>query len=338
MFAKRLWVVAALLLVYGWVDAAPVGTAFSYQGDLKVQGVPANGQFDFEFALFGAPSDGVALAEVDLAGINVANGLFSVQLDYTDAPFIAAEAYFLEVRVRNPSTSTTYTILLPRQPITPTPYAINALSIQPAGVTQSAIAGGAVGTSQLQTSAVGSNQLADQSVTTAKIADANVTPAKLSFTPGTVSSIVAGNGLTGGGTGPAVTLNVSAGTGITVAGSKVALDIAYTDVLYRGKTCQTGFVGAHTLCVEVQDAQSLTFTGCSNRCVNENAHMCRSSEMRAIVASALPLADNTLLDWIDNQDAVGSALYVAALPTGDLTEASRATSTSSYCRCCAVLE
>jgi hypothetical protein len=38
---------------------APVGPGFTYQGQLKVSGAPANGQFDFVFKLYDASAAGV---------------------------------------------------------------------------------------------------------------------------------------------------------------------------------------------------------------------------------------------------------------------------------------
>jgi hypothetical protein len=85
---QRWWVVAMLVLLSGVVHTAPVGTAFSYQGDLKQAGAPANGAFDFEFVLFDA--NDTSLSTIDLGDVSVSNGLFTVQLDFTDVPFVAA--------------------------------------------------------------------------------------------------------------------------------------------------------------------------------------------------------------------------------------------------------
>ena len=65
--------------------------------------------------------------------------------------------------------------------------------------------------------------------------------------------------------------------------------------------------------------------------------MCSSAEMRAIQASGVALAATTLQDWIDDQDNDDSALYVNAT-TAENPDGARATTTSSYCRCCATVE
>jgi hypothetical protein len=53
---------------------------------------------------------------------------------------------------------------------------------------------------------------------------------------GDITGVTAGTGLTGGGTTGAVTLNIGAGTGISVAADSVALDTTYTDGRYVNAT------------------------------------------------------------------------------------------------------
>ena len=76
---------------------------------------------------------------------------------------------------------------------------------------------------------VNTAELATNAVTTVKITDANVTNAKLANSSLTVT---AGNGLTDGGSvslGGSTTLNVGAGTGVTVAANSVGLDYSGTN-------------------------------------------------------------------------------------------------------------
>jgi len=101
-------------------------TAFTYQGRLTTNGGPANGSHDFQFTLFGAPGGGSPVQNpVALSAVGVTNGLFTVLLDFGSDTFTGADRW-LDIAVR-PAGGGTFTPLTPRQPITPTPYAVTAL-------------------------------------------------------------------------------------------------------------------------------------------------------------------------------------------------------------------
>ena len=58
------------------------GTAFTYQGRLNDNGLPANGSYDFTFQLFTTNNGGTGLAgSVTNAAIGVSNGLFTTTVD-----------------------------------------------------------------------------------------------------------------------------------------------------------------------------------------------------------------------------------------------------------------
>jgi hypothetical protein len=115
----------ACLLASDWALAqTSVGTAFSYQGQLRQSGTLANGSFDMEFVLFdnSDPNQGTALGTVSLNGVDVSQGLFSVDLDFGGSAF-ADQARWLQIKVA-PAGSGIFTALDPLQRLTPSPFAI----------------------------------------------------------------------------------------------------------------------------------------------------------------------------------------------------------------------
>jgi hypothetical protein len=109
------------------VHAAPLGTAFTYQGQLQLSGAPANGTCDFQFALYDAAADGTQLGSTQtLAAVNVIDGVFTAQLNESGQfgpNAFAGEQRWLQIGVRCPAGSGSYTALSPRQQLTATPYA-----------------------------------------------------------------------------------------------------------------------------------------------------------------------------------------------------------------------
>jgi hypothetical protein len=105
---------------------APAGSAFTYQGRLKDAGVLANGPYDFRFILFDSIGISKGLPFLDVPDVPVAGGLFTVVLDFGSAAF-DGNARYLEVQVRPGASTGSYTILVPRQQLTPAPYALAGL-------------------------------------------------------------------------------------------------------------------------------------------------------------------------------------------------------------------
>lgn len=264
-------------LRYGWVivlvvgavgpqratRAAALDSLFTYQGQVLKDGVPYTGSCDFQFRLFDAESGGTAVSEMGSAGgLPVANGLFTVGQNFGALPFSGADRW-LEVAVRCPDGSGPYTTLSPRQQLTATPYALYAASSGSAGdlvctacVSETDIAGGAVGAVALVNGAVtgekiaaghilpdhtsfnyanssekggpaidltcngcvGSTDLADGAVGSQALADGAITSAKIFANSISSSDVLFSYAASGSKGGPAVDLACSG----CVAGSDLA--------------------------------------------------------------------------------------------------------------------
>jgi len=118
-----------VLMLLCSVYAAGQTTAFTYQGQLSNNGTPATGSFDLQFSLFDLAQNGSQQGgTVVQTNVAVVNGIFTVQLDFGLNVFTGNGAQFMQIGVRPGGTSGAFTILLPRVPITPTPYSIRTIS------------------------------------------------------------------------------------------------------------------------------------------------------------------------------------------------------------------
>lgn len=109
-------------------------SAFTYQGKLNDAGSAANGPYEMRFRLFNAgtggepqPQSAPITLDFTVAGGNavpVANGVFTVRLDFTAAAF-PGPARFLEISVRR-TAADPWTLLDPRQPVTRAPQSLSA--------------------------------------------------------------------------------------------------------------------------------------------------------------------------------------------------------------------
>lgn len=118
-------------------QAAPLGTGFTYQARLEDAAGPVGGTCDFTFELYDAagsgspPTGGRLLGALTRSGVVVANGYFTVQLDFGAEAF-QGEARWLQLAVDCGAGTTT---LSPRQELTPTPHALWAVAAPWAGLT-----------------------------------------------------------------------------------------------------------------------------------------------------------------------------------------------------------
>lgn len=124
--SAAVWLLLATLNA-GLLTAYAQGTAFTYQGRLNDGSTFANGSYDLLFTLYNTNTTGVALAgPATNSAVAVSNGLFTTLIDFGPAVF-TGDSNWLEIAVRTNGGSS-FTTLVPRQPITPVPYAITAES------------------------------------------------------------------------------------------------------------------------------------------------------------------------------------------------------------------
>ncbi len=143
MVRMVLWIVPAA----AWLPAtAAFGQSepFTYQGQLKQQGIPLTGEVDLRFTLYDSDTADTPVAgplvfdsQSANAAVSVANGLFSVELDFgVDALLQGGRWIQIEVRApHDPLDIEPYTPLTPRQRITAAPLALGVpgLATTPAG-------------------------------------------------------------------------------------------------------------------------------------------------------------------------------------------------------------
>jgi hypothetical protein len=102
---------------------APIGTGFTYQGYLEDGGSPANNSYDFEFKLYDAEAGGSQVGSTFTVNDHpIFDGQFNVVLDFGVSAF-GSGARWLEIAVRLGTSGGVYTVLSPRQELTPAPYA-----------------------------------------------------------------------------------------------------------------------------------------------------------------------------------------------------------------------
>jgi hypothetical protein len=137
-----LGVLAALA---GTADAQ--STAFTYQGELTTAGgVALDGTFDLRARLYTNAAGSTPIgAQLCAENIQVVNGRLVVRLDF--GAVYAGTSPFLELELREDPAATTscsvatgYTLLSPRQPITPAPQA--SFALQASTATQATLFGG----------------------------------------------------------------------------------------------------------------------------------------------------------------------------------------------------
>lgn len=211
--------VTLMLALGGKAMAAPLGSGFTFQGQLQEGSAASTAtSCDLQFRLFDAGTGGVQIgATQTLSAVALSQGVFAVELngggEFGTAAFDGSDRW-LDIAVRCPAGTGSWSApFAPRQKLTSAPNALwaraagdlacvgcvgsNDLAAGAVGTTQigdsqitgaklangtvssTKLASGAVGSTQLATGAVGSAQLADGSVQTIDLANAAVTTAKI---------------------------------------------------------------------------------------------------------------------------------------------------------------
>lgn len=180
---------------------------------------------------------------------------------------------------------------------------------------------------------------------------------------GDVTDVIGGAGLVATNpAGPQVTLDIGAGTGIVVGANAVSLDTAFTDARYdarydpryvntTGDTmggnldmggfrvtnggCPAGYVKHGPICLEDLDDGGLTFSSCANKCRVENAHVCSSGEIRAVMQSGITIGNGGVAgDWADDMDSTTNVFVINSGSDANSWISVAQTGTTNFCRCC----
>lgn len=190
--------IATLLAALAWPGALLVGALetdaatqqtngplFIYQGQLIHNGVPANGLYDMQFALYAEMTNTLPLGQV-VSNLNVAvsNGLFMVDLPVNqlgpqpeppDSPALIEDApVWLEIWVRPGGSQEPLSLIGPRQKVTHAPraaYAGMARTVLDGAITDSKLGTNSVGPLALRDGAVEERHLADGAVSRPKLPD-----------------------------------------------------------------------------------------------------------------------------------------------------------------------
>ena len=103
-------------------------SSITYNGSLFDGGLPAGGNYDFQFDLYDAASEGVHIGPtLFLNNLSVVSGGFSATLNFGSASFTGADRW-LQVSVRQAGVGS-YVVQLPRTLLSSAPYAIRAITV-----------------------------------------------------------------------------------------------------------------------------------------------------------------------------------------------------------------
>jgi hypothetical protein len=231
----RLIGLCACLWAWHAVVVQAQSSVITYQGHLADNGQPANGAYDLRFILYDMLIGGAQQGPiVMLEDVTVANGNFTVQLDFGAVSFPGA-ARWLEISVRPGASVGLFTVLTPRQSVAATPYAIRSLSAANADAAANAMNATNATTAVNFSGALGGDVTGNQGATTVgrlrniplptpaqsddgrvlRYQNDGVNPPSFVLAAdansgGTITGVTAGAGLSGGGTSGTVNIAIGA--------------------------------------------------------------------------------------------------------------------------------
>ena len=114
-------IIGVALALVTTVASAQTDTTFTFQGELKQHGTPANGAFNITLSLWDSASGGIQIGTADVnVGVPVVDGKFTVDVDFGATPF--EDSRWMSIVVNGVA-------LTPRTPITHAPYAIQTRGV-----------------------------------------------------------------------------------------------------------------------------------------------------------------------------------------------------------------
>lgn len=121
-----------MMVAFGMLNASALGddiinpSRFTYQGELRMGGLPVSEECGFLFRLFDMPIGGAQIGPTNgPMNVTVEKGIFTVQLDFGVDPAFCGQRRWLEITVCCPTPCASLVPLTPRQELTPSPYAIS---------------------------------------------------------------------------------------------------------------------------------------------------------------------------------------------------------------------